>query len=188
MRRGKKICSPSQGIEPWSPAWQAGILATILWRTLLVADVIRPCNNHIPYVQNPYTHTHSSYTHTHSHTSCCNQPTHTYINSSYLPPHHLIQHIFLLTNIHHLYTNNNICIHQLIFSSQCQIVTTNSLTALICSHLPSSAFTIFTFAQSTQRKSNVKISDISIIAHMLVVETHLYCWSFYFYNHVQQFN
>ena len=31
---GTKV-TPSQGIEPWSPAWQAGILATILWRILL---------------------------------------------------------------------------------------------------------------------------------------------------------
>ena len=82
MRRGKKICSPSQGIEPWSPAWQAGILATILWRTLLVADVIRPCNNHIPYVQNPYTHTH---TQTHTFTHILLQPTNTHLHQLILP-------------------------------------------------------------------------------------------------------
>ena len=30
----KEIESPRQGIEPWSPAWQAGILATILSRNI----------------------------------------------------------------------------------------------------------------------------------------------------------
>ena len=44
--------TPSQGIEPWSPAWQAGILATILWRIGVCSDNFSHINIYNIYTTN----------------------------------------------------------------------------------------------------------------------------------------
>ena len=55
---------PSQGIEPWSPAWQAGILATIPWRIFWFFENQTYSStvytyNHTSILQ-PYIHTHTT--------------------------------------------------------------------------------------------------------------------------------
>ena len=51
--------SPSQGIEPWSPAWQAGILATILWRN--VHCVVDTWQNTVLYIYRTHIPTQTIY-------------------------------------------------------------------------------------------------------------------------------